>query len=640
MTRLLAHHEDMSKLGTFAKRYPFVFTTLLVGTVVLSLWLGGLGLAAQVTASIYVSLFIAWTAVGMVKDILKGNFGLDILAVVAMGAALAVGEYGASIVVVLMLSGGEALEDYAASRAKMELSSLVNRVPQTAQLILNPGESAPKFKEVPADDVVVGDQLLVRPGQVVPVDATLLSEEASFDESSITGESLPVMRAAGEEVLSGAVNGETACVLRALRPASQSQYQQIVSLVQESEKQKAPVVRVADRFAVPFTIVSLVIAGAAWIISGDPVRFAEVLVLATPCPLLIAAPVAFMGGTSRAAKNGIIVKGGAVLESLARVRSAGFDKTGTVTLGRPDVSSVVPATEFEEGQLLGLAASVEQYSSHVLGEAIVRAARADGAQLLEADQVRELPGAGIEGTVAGRVVSVSNAKYMATTGAKDVPLLRSDHGVVAYVVIDGHYAGRIVLNDEIRPDSAAVVDWLRKNGVEKIAMLTGDNQPSAQLIADEAGITDVYADLKPREKVQRVRELKPKPSMMVGDGVNDAPALAVADIGIAMGARGATAAGEAADAVIMADQISKVADAVSISKHTLQVGLTSIWLGVILSVALMLVATTGVIPAMAGALTQEFVDLAAILYALRALGGSLPVLRKKDERVTEAATAA
>ncbi len=619
----------MSKLGTFAKRYPFVFTTLLVGAVVLGLWLGELRLAAQVTATIYVSLFIAWTAVGMVKDILRGNFGLDILAVVAMGATLAVGEYGASLVVVLMLSGGEALEDYAANRARMELSSLVSRVPQTAHLVLNPGESPPEFKDVPADDVVVGDQLLVRPGEVVPVDAQLLTDEASFDESSITGESLPAQRVAGEEVLSGAVNGETACILRAVRPASESQYQQIVSLVQEAEQQKAPAVRVADRFAVPFTIVSLAIAAVAWIVSKDPVRFAEVLVLATPCPLLIAAPVAFMGGMSRAAKNGIIVKGGAVLESLARVRSAGFDKTGTVTLGRPNVTSVTTAAGFDKDQLLVLAASVEQYSSHVLGEAIVRATRTKNADLLHATSVRELPGAGIEGTVSGHVISVSNAKYLEATGAKDVPRLRTDHGVVSYVVVDGRYAGTIVLDDEIRPDSASVVEWLRAEGVQTIAMFTGDNEHAAQLIAAQAGITEVWADLKPREKVKLVAELEPKPSMMVGDGVNDAPALAAADVGIAMGARGATAAGEAADAVIMADQISKVADAVSISKHTLQIGLTAIWLGVILSVALMLIATTGVIPAMAGALTQEFVDLAAILYALRALGGKLPVLRKR-----------
>lgn len=616
----------MNKLGAFAKHYPFVFTTLVVGGVVLGLWLGGLSTAAQITATIYVSLFIAWTAVGMVKDILKGNFGLDILAVVAMGATLAVGEYGASLIVVLMLSGGEALEDYAANRARLELSSLVDRAPKTARLVLNPGAGEPEFRDVPADDVVVGDQLLLRPGEVVPVDSTLVSAEGSFDESSITGEPLPVLRAQGEEVPSGAVNGQAACVLEATRPASESQYQQIVSLVKEAEESRAPAVRVADRFAVPFTALSLAIAGAAWIISGDPVRFAEVLVLATPCPLLIAAPVAFMGGMSRAAKNGVIVKGGAVLEAMARVGSAGFDKTGTITLGQPDVTSVEPVAGFEEAELLQLAASVEQYSSHPLAEAIVRAARHQRVELSHVEDVRELPGAGVEGKVGCRQVSVSNSNYVAKIGAEGASEKVADHGVIAHVVVDGAYAGAIQLEDEIRADSNAVVSWLRNNGVETIAMFTGDNAFEAQTIAQSAGIDQVYADLRPSEKVQLVAQLEPKPSMMVGDGVNDAPALAAADVGVAMGARGATAAGEAADAVIMADQISKVADAVAISKQTLRVGLTAIWLGVALSVVLMLIASTGAIPAIAGALTQEFVDLAAILYALRALGGKLPKL--------------
>lgn len=616
--------------GRFAKRYPFVFTTLVVGAIVLGLWLAPLPEVARIVGTTYVVVFVAWTAWGMLKDILAGHFGLDILAVVAMVATLAVGEYGAALIVVLMLSGGEALEDYAASRARSELSALMERTPQTAHLITNPGARSPEFEDVPAVDVEVGNELLVRPGEVVPVDATLISANGSFDESSITGESLPVQRIAGEEVLSGSINGETAVVMRAVRAAADSQYQQIVSLVKEAEEQKAPAVRVADRFALPFTALSLAIAGTAWAISGDPVRFAEVLVLATPCPLLIAAPVAFMGGLSRAAKNGVILKGGAVLEAMARVRSVGFDKTGTLTLGRPDVVGVEAQAPWSEDEVLAMAAAVENYSGHVLAQAVVRAAETRTLTLPTATDAEEIPGAGISAVVDGHTVVVGSASYLRDLGAGNVPESHPQASVLTYVMIDGAYAGLILMADEIRPNSRAVVSWLRVSGVKEIAMFTGDSQVAAQRIASQAGVGDVHYDLKPQQKVQLVGALRPKPSMMVGDGVNDAPALAAADVGMAMGARGATAAGEAADAVIMADQISKVADAVAISKQTLRVALTAIWLGIILSVGLMLVATTGAIPAMAGALTQEVVDLAAILYALRALTGKLPALESMD----------
>ncbi len=616
----------MKKVRQFAFRYPFVFTTAVVGLVVLVLWFSHREKAAAITATTYVALFVLWTAAGMVKDMLRGHFGLDILALIAMLATLAVGEYGASLVVVLMLSGGEALEDYAAARARSELASLVDRAPASANLLKNPGSPEPQFDSVPVADVEPGDVILVRPGEVVPVDGELLSAQGEFDESSITGESLPVRRAKGEEVLSGTVNGETPCTFRVLRIAADSQYQQIVALVEESEKQKAPTVRVADRFAVPFTILSVLIAGVAWYVSKDPVRFAEVLVLATPCPLLIAAPVAFMGGTSRAAKAGVIMKGGAVLEALAKVRSAGFDKTGTLTLGQPDVVSVEATGSQDKSSILALAAAVEQYSPHVLADAVVRAARKDGLELQEATQVRELPGAGVEGMVGAAKVAVTNLHHLSEMGIT-AQASATKGSVAAYVTVDEEHVGTILFEDEIRPESAATIAWLRKHGVETIAMFTGDGSGAVAKIAQQAGITDVHAGLKPAEKVREVGNLKPNPSMMVGDGVNDAPALAAASVGIAMGARGATAAGEAADAVIMADSIGKVADAVAISKQTMRVGLTSIWIGIVLSVSLMLVATTGVIPAMAGALTQEFVDLAAILYALRALTGKLPALK-------------
>lgn len=566
--------------------------------------------------------FVVWALVGMVRDVMRGQVGLDILAVVAMVATLAVGEYLASLIIVLMLSGGEALEDFAARRAKRDLTALLDRSPRIAHVIVHPlsGESD-EVRDVAVDDVVVGDVLLVRPSEIVPVDGVLLSESGSFDESSLTGESLPVTREVGGDVLSGAINGTRAVHVRAVRRSVDSQYQQIVALVRAAEGSKAPVVRLADRFAIPFTAVALVLAGTAWLISGDSTRFAEVLVLATPCPLLIAAPVAFLGGLSRAAKTGVIMKGGAVIEQLARVRSAAFDKTGTLTEGRPDLVDVRPAPGFGQDELLLLAASAEQYSSHVLAEGIRRAAATRGLELIAAEAASEVATNGVTAEIDGRTVVVGKPAYVASLAADTERVSLGAGEAAAYVAVDGRFAGVLVLADVPRPESAAVISWLREQGLERITMLTGDTAATAETIAKDVGIDEVHADLLPPEKVRLAAQLHPRPVMMVGDGVNDAPVLAAADIGMAMGAKGATVAGDAADIVILVDSLAKVADAVSIGRHTLRVALTAIWIGIGLSVGLMIVAMTGVIPAVAGALTQELVDLATILYALRALGG-------------------
>jgi len=603
-------------------RYPVITATVVVGIVVLALDLVDMDRASRWVATLYVSAVIVWTLIGMVRDVMRGHVGLDVLAVVAMVATLAVGEYVASLIIVLMLSGGEALEDYAGRRAKKELTALLDRSPQTAHVIVHPDDAvSDEANDVAADDVRIGDVVLIRPSEIVPVDGVLLSESGSFDESSLTGESLPVARSRGEEVPSGAINGSRAVRIRAVRRSTDSQYQQIVALVRDAQESRAPVVRLADRFAIPFTAVSLVIAGAAWGTSGDPTRFAEVLVLATPCPLLIAAPVAFLGGLSRAAKAGIIIKGGAVIEQLARVRSAAFDKTGTLTQGRPDVLEVRAAGDFDADEVLRLAASAEQYSSHVLAEGIRRAATDRGLAITAATDAREVATNGVTATIGGRVVVVGKPAYIASL-ASDTERARLEPGwAAAYVAIDGRFAGVLVLADDPRPESRAVVSWLRAHGVERIVMLTGDAQPTAESIAQSVGITTVHAELLPPEKVHLAAQLQPRPVLMVGDGVNDAPVLAAADIGIAMGAKGATAAGEAADAVILKDSLAKVVEAVSIGRHTLRVAYAAIWIGITISIALMLVATTGVIPAVAGALIQELVDLATILYALRALSG-------------------
>lgn len=604
------------------RRYPEITVAIVLLAAVLLLHAAGEGSVARWVATAYVGAFIVWTLVGMVRDVLRGHVGLDVLAVVAMVATLAVGEHVAALIIVLMLSGGRALEDFAGRRAKRELTALLDRSPQVAHVLRH--ADAPRddeLEDVAVDDVAVGDVLLVRPGEIVPVDGALLTDSGTFDESSLTGESLPVTRGAGEEALSGAVNGTRAVRIRAVRRSADSQYQQIVALVRAAEDSRAPVVRLADRFAVPFTAVSLVLAGTAWTISGDPTRFAEVLVLATPCPLLIAAPVAFLGGLSRAAKSGVIMKSGTVIEQLARLRSAAFDKTGTLTQGRPDLVAVRPADGFAARELLQLAASAEQYSSHVFAESIRRAATERGLDLLAATDAAEVATNGVTAVVDGRTVVVGKPAYVASIAPDTIRAALGPGEAAAYVAVDGRFAGAIVLADDPRPESPAVVSWLRANGIEHITMLTGDARPTAESIARQVGIDDVRAELLPPEKVRLAAELSPRPVLMVGDGVNDAPVLAASDVGVAMGAKGATAAGDAAGVVLLVDSLAKVVDAVSIGRHTLRVALTAIWIGIGLSVGLMLVAMTGVIPAVAGALVQELVDLATILYALRALGG-------------------
>ena len=618
----------MRRIGNAITQYPLITATVVMGVIAAALIGVGLEPAAQWTATLFVAGVVLTTGIDMIRDLLRGHAGLDILAVIAMIATLAVGEYIAALIIVLMLSGGEALEDFAARRARRELSALLERSPQHAHIV-DDAESteSESVRDVAVDEVAIGDVLLVRPAELVPVDGELLSDTGAFDQSSLTGESLPSMLVAGDAVLSGSVNGEAAVRIRAVRMSADSQYQQIIALVKDAESTKAPVVRLADRFAVPFTVVSLAIASAAWVISGEPSRFAEVLVLATPCPLLIAAPVAFLGGLSRAAKVGVIVKGGAVLERLARVRSVAFDKTGTLTQGRPDLIDVRPVDGIDETQLLRLAAAAEQYSSHVLADGILRAAVARGIEIPRATDASEAATNGVTALVEGRSVVVGKPAYIdGIVGGVHRATLESGQ-LAAYVAIDGRYAGALVLADDPRPESASVIAWLHANGIAETTMLTGDATATAESIAQIVGIRSVHAELLPAEKVRLAAALQPRPMMMVGDGVNDAPVLAAADVGIAMGARGATAAGEAADAVILADSLAKVADAVAIGRHTMRVALTAIWIGIVLSIGLMLVATTGLIPAVAGALTQEVVDLATILYALRALGGRAVVLR-------------
>lgn len=575
------------------------------------------------------------TAASMVRDVLRGHYGLDILALVAMIATLSVGEVLASLIIVLMLSGGEALEDFASYRASRELTALLDRSPQIAHLVREGVDGDEHtVEDVSVETVEIGDTLLVRPSEIVPVNGVLVTESAVFDESSLTGESLPVAHTVGDAILSGSINGERAVTITATHLSSDSEYQKILELVRSAQDSHAPVVRLADRFAIPFTLVSLVIAATAWIISGDPVRFAQVLVLATPCPLLIAAPVAFLGGMSRSAKRGVVVKGGAVLEQLAKAKTVAFDKTGTLTKGRPELVEVRAAEGFDADEILLLAASAEQYSSHVLADGVCRAAHDRGIVLRQADNAQEEATNGVTAHFGPQRVVVGKFAYVAeqSEGAVATPL--AEQQLAAYVSVDGVFAGALVLADAVRDDAPALVAWLQEAGVERVTMLSGDAAATVDSVADALGISERHPELLPGDKVTLLSGMTPKPTLMVGDGVNDAPVLAAADVGIAMGARGSTAASEAADAVILTDMISRVGEAIAISQRTLRIALQAIWIGIVLSIGLMLVATTGVIPAVAGALMQEVIDLVAILYALRTLRGPLPSFGATAEATT------
>lgn len=614
--------------------YPVVIATLAAGLVTGALDLAGQDQAARWVASVFAVAVALLQVRGMIADLRAGSYGIDLLAVTAIVSTVAVGQFWAALVVCLMLTGGEALEDYAAGRASRSLTGLLQNAPRTAHRL--DGDRQPT--DVPVDDVAIGDRLLVRPFEVVPVDGVLESASATLDESSLTGESLPVERMRGDELLSGAVNGAEAIEIRATSAAADSQYQRIIALVRQAQDSKAPFVRLADRVAVPFTLGALALAIGAWLISGEPTRFAEVLVVATPCPLIIAAPVAFMGGMSRAARAGVIVKSSGMLEQLARARTAAFDKTGTLTYGRPQVTQV-HADGIAPEELLLLAAAVEQYSGHPLAEAVVAHARDEVGDVPAADDVAEVPAHGVRGVVDGHVVVVGNARHVASrTGADPDAMPRPEAATAVHVAVDGRYVGYLALADELRTETRATMASLHRAGIRTTMMLTGDAQDVAAHVAARAGIDDVRAELLPQDKVEAIRTAPERPVMMVGDGVNDAPVLAAADVGIAMGARGSSAASESADVVITVDDLSRAARAVFVGKRTMRVAWQAIGIGLTLSVVLMLIAAGGMLPALAGAWLQEAVDLTSILWALLAVRPSRSERAEAQQMTAELAS--
>ncbi len=562
---------------------------------------------AQILVTVLGSLIALLMFIDMVKTLRSGKFGVDLLAITAVIATLAIGEYWAALIVLLMLTGGDALEDYAAHKANSDLQSLLEKSPQKAHLMVNGN-----IKAIAVDQVDVGDQLLVKPGEVVPVDGTIVDGSTTLDESSLTGESRPVDKVVGDSVMSGSVNGDASIQMVADQKAADSQFQNIVRLVKQAEAQPAHFVRMADRYAVPFTILAYVIAGTAWIVSGDPVRFAEVLVVASPCPLILAAPIALVAGMSRASQSGIIVKTGTTLEQLAKVKTMAFDKTGTITQGHLQVNQIIAQPNVDQEHLLTLAAATEQQSNHILARSLMQAAPV---QLPTVSDVKETTGGGVQAQIDGQVVRVGKADFAMPDGS-----IQKVEDTAVYVSADDQYLGCVTFTDELRPEAATTMSELHKLGIKNLMMISGDRKSIAQKIAKAVGIDQIHAECLPGQKIEVLKQVpeEQKPVAMVGDGVNDAPSLVTADVGIAMGASGATTASESADAVILKDDLRRTVVAVRISRATMHVARQSVMVGIIICTVLMLIASFGVIPAIFGALLQEVVDTVTILWALRA----------------------
>ena len=640
-----------------------------------------------------VLIIVIDTVRGMIDDLRHGQVGVDVLAVVAILSTVAVAEYWASWAVTLMITSGEAIEEYAQAKAERSLTALMEAAPQTAHVVNLPGvgrgfaadkgdssdgfrrvglasaaAAAHRFDTVPVEQVQLGDVLMVLPGETVPVDGELLSGTATLDLSNINGEPVPREVFAGARVMSGAVNGSTALTMRATQVAADSQYQRILELVASAQESRPAVVKTADRLAVPFTVLSLVIAGVAWAVSGVPTRFAQVLVLATPCPLLIAAPVAYIAGTGRLAAAGVLIKAQDVLENLGRVTQVFFDKTGTLTVKQPQVVRVemLPgaATRLNEDHVLMMAGAVESYSVHILSKGIAKAGAEalarlrqrfeDGQRLCPEPEAswpghgREYPvvkninedaGKGVSGEVNGHAVRVGRLSFAAAgedgflavgeaAPSRSEDDLRTRFGLLqpdemaSYVSVDGQLIARIVLRDVPRANAKAVLAKLHELGVTELAMLTGDKRASANIIASEVGIDEVHAELFPEDKVAAVRAATgagKTVTMMVGDGVNDAPVLAVADIGVAMTDGTSTAASESAQVVIMNDNIAAVPRAIAIARRTKRVMLQAVIAGLVLATIGMIAAAFNLIPVVVGAFLQEAIDVVSILWALTAL---------------------
>ena len=582
-------------------------------------WLLELPPALPWIAAVVLMLLVA--AVDTMRAILQRQAGVDLLALLTMIAALALSQHLAGAVIAFMFASGRALEEYSAGRARRELSALLERSPRVAHR-----RDAAGITEISADSVCVGDQLIVKPGEAIPVDGILLSATADLDESTVTGEATPRRRTRGEQLLSGIINAGGPLDLQALKTADQSTYAGIVRMVAEAQAGKAPFTRLADRYALWFIPPVLALAAAAWWASGDPVRALAVLVVATPCPLILAAPVALIAAISHAARRGILIKNGTALEQLANVTTMVFDKTGTLTTGRPRLVGIEVTEGFQPDEVLRLAASLDQFSQHSTAQSLVAEAQSRNLELSIPEHAHEEPGEGLCGDVEGKSVSVGSLTL--ALGGRDpdswckAQLRRMALGGLsgAFVAIEGRMAGVLLLADQIRLDTPHALRGLQRAGVQRTVMLSGDRQDVAEMVALALGFNAVLAERTPADKVAEVEaESRHANTAMVGDGVNDAPALAVADVGIAMGARGAGASAEAADVVLLVDRLDRLPEGLLIARRGHRIAVQSVVAGMAMSVVAMLLAAFGYLPPVLGALVQEGIDVAVILNALRAL---------------------
>ena len=581
------------------------------------LWMAGMPGMAHWAWGAGVVPVLAALCVEIIRSLIKGDVGLDIVAALSMSAALFFGETLAAAVVALMYSGGTVLESFAEGRARREMRDLLARVPRTATR-----HRDGQLEKIALDAIMPDDLLLIRQGEVVPVDGTVASEHAMLDQSALTGEAMPVRLTRDMNVMSGATNAGEAFDLRATREAADSTYAGIVRLVEAAQKSKAPMARMADRYSLLFLGVTVALAVAAWWFSGDPIRAVAVLVVATPCPLILAVPVALVAGLSRAAGFGVLIKGGKALEAMARIRTLIVDKTGTLTDGRPQIVSVSSSGELTEDEVLYFAAALDQASQHPVAQAVVAAAHSKGIKLGVPSKVNEIPGEGVSGTIDGRDVVVGGMDFVA--GRMAVPVRdggpQEPGAVLVSLGVDGNLAGELVMADALRSDTPMLLAGLRQNGIERIVLATGDRHAVAVAVTDGLALDGVHADLTPDQKVLLVlSERKNGPVMMVGDGVNDAPALAAADVGVAMGARGAAASAEAADVVLLVDNLARLLPGLIVARGARRIAFQSVIVGIGLSVAGMIAAALGYLTPVQGAVLQEVIDVAVILNALRSL---------------------